>query len=274
MPQSLCKTFYSNSLCLFSSFPFSFLYSSHSPDCFLAVCIFGFPFLFSCPLCILHYSPPWAYPPCLTFTFSSVSTFSASLYVPPYPSALFPTYVSIHRPSNTGNGLHCSLLADGCCLRDSEQHRHTRGVLRFPHPRGRTPGGRGVLRTADGTSTAVFYTDFLCSKMWLTEFYTQEQRYCKTTNLISHTWEKSSFGSKIPAADPVHLKRLYFSQVMPSQMRRWQSFCTTLSTFVFPLRICSETALIWSLSKFVTCIPGSPTQGLVSELLKFEGFPF
>lgn len=119
----------------FQAFPFYFLYSSYSPDCFLAVFIFGFPFLFSCPLCIasiLHYSPPWAYPPCLTFTFSSVSTFSASLYIPPYPFALFPTYVSIHRPSNTGNGLHCSLLADGCCLRESEQHRDTQGALRFP----------------------------------------------------------------------------------------------------------------------------------------------
>lgn len=107
-------------LCVcFQGLSFSFLYFSYSPVCFLVICFYIYlPFFFfyvhqvlpSFFTILLLESIFPASPLC------SVLTVHLVLLCIPYLCALFLTYVSIYLHSSSDNGLHCSLLADCCCL--------------------------------------------------------------------------------------------------------------------------------------------------------------
>lgn len=133
MPESLSKMFYFHpsglqfalAQSVFWGFPSSFHAHLASP-----------PLSAVFPIeCILH-----------TFTFRSASVLSASVYTPPYSSALFLTYVSSYGPWNPVEGLHCSLLAEGRRLTAQSGAGTNRAVP------SRGQGARGV-QTPPGCST-------------------------------------------------------------------------------------------------------------------------
>lgn len=129
MPESLSKMFYFHpsglqfalAQSVFWGFPSSFHAHLASP-----------PLSAVFPIeCILH-----------TFTFRSASVLSASVYTPPYSSALFLTYVCSYGPWNPVEGLQCSLLAEG------RWDRAALGQTALSPPVGREPGGCRLLQAA------------------------------------------------------------------------------------------------------------------------------
>lgn len=118
MPQSLYISTFNFCVC-FHGLSFSFLYLSDSPVCFLVI-YFHISLLFY----VHQVLPPFFIILLLESIFPasplcSVLTVHLVLLCIPYLCALFLTYVSIYLPSSSDNGLHCSLLADYCCLSHS-----------------------------------------------------------------------------------------------------------------------------------------------------------